>query len=48
MKPEFMYNHLLKVIKNSLVKYGGMRVVRIPVDLGGSSQVSGCSQQVAR
>ena len=37
MKPEFMYGHVCCKLRNSLGGYGGIRVVRIPDDLGGSS-----------
>ena len=37
VKPEFMYGHVCCKLRNSLGGYGGIRVVRIPYDLGGSS-----------
>ena len=37
MKPEFTYGHVCCKLRNSLGGYGGIRVVRIPDDLGGSS-----------
>ena len=37
VKPEFMYSHVCCNLRNSLGGYGGIRVVRVPDDLGGSS-----------
>ena len=37
VKPEFMYGHVCCKLRNSLGGYGGIRVVRVPDDLGGSS-----------
>ena len=37
VNPEFMYSHVCCKLRNSLGGYGGIRVVRIPDDLGGSS-----------
>ena len=37
VKPEFMYGHVCCKLRNSLGGYGGIRVVRMPDDLGGSS-----------
>ena len=37
MKPEFMYNHVCYKLRNSLGEYGGIRVVRVSDDLGGSN-----------
>ena len=37
VKPEFMYGHIYCKLRNSLGGYSGIRVVRIPDDLGGGS-----------
>ena len=37
VKPEFMDGHICYKLRNSLGGYGGMRVVRVSDDLGGSS-----------
>ena len=37
VKPEFMYGHVCYKLRNSLGGYGGIRVVRVSDDLGGSS-----------
>ena len=37
VKPEFIYGHVCCKLRNSLGGYGGIKVVRIPDDLGGSS-----------
>ena len=37
VKPEFMYSHVCYKLRNSLGGFGSIRVVRISVDLGGSS-----------
>ena len=37
MKPEFMCGHVCYKLRNSLSEYGGIRVVRVSDDLGGSS-----------
>ena len=37
MKPKFMYGHVFYKLRNSLGRYGGIRVVRVSDDLGGSS-----------
>ena len=37
VKPEFMYSHVCCKLRNSLGGYGGIRVVRVPDDLSGSS-----------
>ena len=35
-KPEFIYGHVCYKLRNSLGGYGGIRVVRVSDDLGGS------------
>ena len=37
VKPEFMYGHVCRKLRNSLGGYGGIRVVRVRDDLGSSS-----------
>ena len=37
VKPEYMYGHVCCKLRNSLGGYGGIRVVRVTDDLGGSS-----------
>ena len=37
VKPEFIYCHVCYKLRNSLGGYGGIRVVRVSDDLGGSS-----------
>ena len=37
VKPEFMYGHIYYKLRNSLGGYGGIRLVRVSDDLGGSS-----------
>ena len=37
VKPEFMYGHICYKLRNSLGGYGGIRVLRVSDDLGGSS-----------
>ena len=48
VKPEFMYGHVRCKLRNSLRGYGGIRVVRIPDDLGGSSSSHGWGGVVAK
>ena len=36
MKPEFMYDHVCYKLSNSLGGHGGIRVVRVSDNLGGS------------
>ena len=38
VKPEFKYGHVCYKLSNSLGGYGGIRVVRVSDDLGGSSR----------
>ena len=37
VKPEFIDGHVCYKLRNSLGEYGGIRVVRVSNDLGGSS-----------
>ena len=37
VKPEFIDGHVFYKLRNSLGEYGGIRVVRVSDDLGGSS-----------
>ena len=37
VKPEFMYGHVCYKLRDSLGRYGGIRMIRVSDDLGGSS-----------